>query len=92
MKKITEKLTKAVQEAEATLSKMAAPNTHVDERMEIVREKEAETTEECEQARRRMRKARVTFEKVKTDRLKRFQDFFDPVSAKIDEIYKVNNK
>lgn len=58
-------------------------------RMEIVKEKEAETTEECELARKKARKARQFFEKVKTDRYRRFQECFEPVSQKIDEIYKV---
>lgn len=58
-------------------------------RMEIVKEKEAETTEECETARKKARKARQLFEKVKADRYKRFQECFEPVAQKIDEIYKV---
>lgn len=58
-------------------------------RMEIVKEKEAETTEECELARKKAREARQIFEKVKTERYRRFHEFFDPVSQKIDEIYKV---
>lgn len=57
--------------------------------MEIVKEKEAETTEECEIARRKARKARQLFEKIKTERYRRFQEYFEPVSQKIDEIYKV---
>uniref|UniRef100_A0A915EHG8 Structural maintenance of chromosomes protein n=1 Tax=Ditylenchus dipsaci TaxID=166011 RepID=A0A915EHG8_9BILA len=68
--KVVEKLTKSVQETEAALSKMAAPSTHVNERMDMVKEKEQETSEECEAARK---KARV----------------FEPVSQKIDEIYKL---
>lgn len=84
-----EKLTKVVQETEAALSKMVAPSTHVNERMEAVKEKEQETSEECENARKKARKARTAFEKVKSERHKRFSDFFEPVSRQIDEIYKV---
>jgi structural maintenance of chromosome 1 len=87
--KMVEKLNKSVQETEAALSKMAAPSTHVNERMDLVKEKEQETSEECEAARKKARKARTAFEKVKGERLKRFQEFFEPVSVKIDEIYKV---
>lgn len=58
--------------------------------MEIVKEKEAETTEECELARKKARKIRLLFEKVKTDRYHRFHECFEPVSQKIDDIYKVN--
>ncbi|KAI1724897.1 SMC proteins flexible hinge domain-containing protein [Ditylenchus destructor] len=88
MNKAAEKLSKSVQEAEAALSKMSAPSTHVNERMEHVQEKEKETSEECENARKRARKARVAFEKAKADRHKKFQEFFEPVSVRIDEIYK----
>jgi len=54
-----------------------------------VKGKETETIEQAETARKAARKARMTFEKIKSERLKRFQDFFDPVSQKIDEIYKL---
>lgn len=92
VKKQVEKLTKTVQEIETSLSRMAIPSNHVNERMELVKEKEAETTEECEAARKKARKARQAFEKIKADRIKRFQEFFQPVSDKIDEIYKVHLK
>lgn len=72
--------------------------------MEEVKEKEAETTEEFEAARKKVtllifafillffqaRRIRALFEKVKTDRYRRFQECFEPVAQKIDEIYKVH--
>lgn len=58
--------------------------------MEEVKEREAETTEECEMARKKARKIRGYFEKVKTERYRKFQECFEPVSQKIDEIYKVS--
>lgn len=51
--------------------------------------KETETIEQAEAAKKVAKKARTAFEKVKAARLQRFQDFFNPVSQKIDEIYKV---
>jgi structural maintenance of chromosome 1 len=57
--------------------------------MEQVKEREQETTEECEASRKKARKARAAFEKIKGERLGRFQEFFEPVSQRIDEIYKV---
>lgn len=57
--------------------------------MEIVKEREAETTEEFELARKKARRARQNFERVKTERYRKFQECFEPVSMKIDEIYKV---
>ncbi|TMS38591.1 hypothetical protein L596_005281 [Steinernema carpocapsae] len=88
VKKLVEKWGKEVAEAQQTLAKLNAPNMKATERMEQVKTREAETTEECEQARKKARKARQQFEKVKADRYKRFHDFYEPVSQKIDEIYK----
>uniref|UniRef100_A0A0N5AH08 Structural maintenance of chromosomes protein n=1 Tax=Syphacia muris TaxID=451379 RepID=A0A0N5AH08_9BILA len=89
VKKAAEKIAKEVAEAQATISRMHAPvHAKANERMEIVKEKEAETTEECEIARRKARKARQLFEKIKTERYRRFQEYFEPVSQKIDEVYK----
>ncbi|KHN86179.1 Structural maintenance of chromosomes protein 1A [Toxocara canis] len=88
VKKAVEKLAKEVADTQAVISRISAPNLKASERMEIVKEKEAETTEECETARKKARKARQLFEKVKADRYKRFQECFEPVAQKIDEIYK----
>uniref|UniRef100_A0A915ATD7 Structural maintenance of chromosomes protein n=4 Tax=Ascarididae TaxID=6250 RepID=A0A915ATD7_PARUN len=88
VKRAVEKLAKEVADTQALISRISAPNLKASERMEIVKEKEAETTEECETARKKARKARQLFEKVKADRYKRFQECFEPVAQKIDEIYK----
>lgn len=58
--------------------------------MDEVREREQETTDQCETARKNARKATQAFEKVKQARLNRFQEFFEPVAQNIDEIYKVS--
>lgn len=57
--------------------------------MEQVKEREKETTEESEVSRKKARKARAAFEKIKGERYGRFHEFFEPVSQRIDEIYKV---
>lgn len=57
--------------------------------METVKEREAETTEEYELARKKAQRARKNFEHVKTQRYRRFQECFEAVAGKIDEIYKV---
>ena len=57
--------------------------------MEEVNDREKETSAYCETARRRARQAHSAFEKVKSERYQRFQDFFEPVSSRIDDIYKV---
>ncbi|KAH7729192.1 SMC familyC-terminal domain containing protein [Aphelenchoides avenae] len=88
--KLVEKISKTVQEMEAALSKFSAPNMKADERMEVVKEKEAEAAEEAEAARKKARKARNQFEKVRNERIQRFNEFFQPVCEKIDEIYKAS--
>jgi structural maintenance of chromosome 1 len=87
--KTVEGLTKIVSEIEVSLSKMNAPDRAVDKRIETVKGKEVETNEECETARKGARKTRSAFERVKAERMRRFQNFFEPVSQRIDEIYKV---
>ncbi|KAI6215897.1 hypothetical protein M3Y94_00438600 [Aphelenchoides besseyi] len=81
-------LEKAVKEIEGKFSKLQAPATDANQRMEQVKEREQEATEECEASRRKARKAHLAFEKVKNERYRRFQEFFEPVSQRIDEIYK----
>jgi structural maintenance of chromosome 1 len=87
--KLVERLGKAAKEVEEQLSKMTAPSTKVDERMDHVKGKESENQTRLDEGRREAIRARKNFEKVKADRLKRFQDFFEPVANRIDEIYKV---
>lgn len=57
--------------------------------MDQVKEREQRTTEECEASRQAARKAHNKFEVVKSERYRRFHDFFEPISSHIDEIYKV---
>ncbi|KAL6737257.1 hypothetical protein Aduo_010915 [Ancylostoma duodenale] len=88
VKRHVERMNKEINEAQSTLSRLNAPNLKASQRMEEVKEREAETTEECEMARKKARKIRGYFEKVKTERYRKFQECFEPVSQKIDEIYK----
>ncbi|CAI4222154.1 unnamed protein product [Auanema sp. JU1783] len=88
VRKQVEKFNQDIAESQAVISRLSAPNMRANQRMEEVREREAETSEECEAARRKARRLRQMFEKVKTDRYRRFQECFEPVTQKIDEIYK----
>ncbi|VDO26724.1 unnamed protein product [Haemonchus placei] len=88
VKRHVERMNKEINDAQATLSRLNAPNLKASQRMEEVKEREAETTEECEMARKKARKIRSYFEKIKTERYRKFQECFEPVSQKIDEIYK----
>ena len=57
--------------------------------MDGVKERFMETSEEFENARRRARTAKTTFERIRKRRYDTFMHCFDHVSTKIDEVYKV---
>ncbi|EFO97059.1 CRE-HIM-1 protein [Caenorhabditis remanei] len=88
VRQATNRLNVEIEELQKNVSKMNAPNLKANQRMAEVREREAESTEELENARKKAKRIRQAFEKVKTDRYRRFQDFFDPVANTIDDIYK----
>uniref|UniRef100_A0A914HXQ1 Structural maintenance of chromosomes protein n=1 Tax=Globodera rostochiensis TaxID=31243 RepID=A0A914HXQ1_GLORO len=87
--KLIEQLSKTTKTTEESLSKMQMPSAKVDERMDQVKEKETENQAELEHGRKEALKARKAFERTKADRLRRFQEFFEPVAQRIDEIYKL---
>lgn len=60
-------------------------------RLDGVRERFQETSEEFENARKRAKKAKQAFERVKKQRYDCFMQCFDHVSNRIDEIYKVGD-
>lgn len=81
-------LAKSAAETEEKLSKMIAPNTKLDERIDKVKERENENLAKLDEGRKKAQSARRAFEKVKAERLKRFQDFYAPVESRIDDVYK----
>lgn len=58
-------------------------------RLDGVRERFQETSEEFENARKRAKRAKQAFEKIRKERYDRFMHCFEHVSTRIDEIYKV---
>lgn len=62
---------------------------HLFDRLDGVKERFLSTAEEFESARRRAKRAKQAFEKVRKERNDRFQQCFEHVSTRIDEIYKV---
>ena len=58
-------------------------------RLDTVKEKFHETSEEFDAARRRAKKAKLAFEKIRKERYDRFMQCFDHVANKIDDVYKV---
>ncbi len=59
-------------------------------RLDSVRDRFQETTEEFENARKRAKKAKQVFERIRKERYDRFMHCFEHVSNKIDDIYKVS--
>ena len=59
-------------------------------RLDGVRERFQNTSEEFENARKRAKRAKQVFEKVRKERYDRFMHCFEHVSTRIDEIYKVS--
>ena len=60
------------------------------EKLDGVKERFQETSEEFETARRRAKKAKQAFEKIKKERYDRFMNCFEHVSNRIDDVYKVS--
>ncbi|UMM12390.1 hypothetical protein L5515_001191 [Caenorhabditis briggsae] len=88
VRQATNRLNVEIEELQKNVSKMNAPNLRANQRMAEVREREAESSDQLEAARRKAKAIRQKFERVKTERYRRFQDFFEPVSNNIDDIYK----
>ncbi|GAB6029905.1 Structural maintenance of chromosomes protein 1 [Chamberlinius hualienensis] len=88
VKQQADKLNKELLDMQSVLHRIQAPNMKAMERLDGVRERFQETSEEFENARKRAKKAKLAFEKVKKDRFDSFMMCFDHVSNRIDEIYK----
>lgn len=88
VKKTIEQLSKNCSDMINTLQRINAPNMKAMEKLDGVKERLIETSEEFENARKRAKRAKQAFEKIKKERYDRFMGCFDHVSNKIDEIYK----
>lgn len=88
VKKTIEQLNKNAADMINTLQRINAPNMKAMEKLDGVKERLIETSEEFENARKRAKRAKQAFEKIKKERYDRFMNCFDHVSNKIDEIYK----
>ncbi|PVD24300.1 hypothetical protein C0Q70_14771 [Pomacea canaliculata] len=88
VKKSQEQLSKVVSDKQAQLQRIQAPNLRAMEKLDGVKERFQETSEEFENARRRAKKAKQVFEKIRKERYDRFMHCFDHVATRIDDIYK----
>ena len=83
-------MNKAINDMGNTIARINAPNMKAMEKLDGVKERFQETSEEFETARRRAKKAKQAFEKIKKERYDRFMNCFEHVSNRIDDVYKVS--
>ncbi|KAK3794036.1 hypothetical protein RRG08_028468 [Elysia crispata] len=88
VKSVQDTMTKQISDLQTTIQKINAPNMRAMEKLDGVKERFMETSEEFENARRRARTAKTTFERIRKRRYDTFMHCFDHVSTKIDEVYK----
>uniref|UniRef100_A0A8C1SUY8 Structural maintenance of chromosomes protein n=1 Tax=Cyprinus carpio TaxID=7962 RepID=A0A8C1SUY8_CYPCA len=81
-------LQQRLNEQQSILQRISAPNMKAMEKLESVRDKFQETSDEFEAARKRAKKAKQSFEQIKKERFDRFNACFESVATNIDEIYK----
>ncbi|XP_031422756.1 LOW QUALITY PROTEIN: structural maintenance of chromosomes 1A, like [Clupea harengus] len=81
-------LQQRLNEQQSVLQRISAPNMKAMEKLESVRDKFQETSDEFEAARKRAKKAKQAFEQIKKERYDRFNACFESVATNIDEIYK----
>uniref|UniRef100_A0A671LRI9 Structural maintenance of chromosomes protein n=1 Tax=Sinocyclocheilus anshuiensis TaxID=1608454 RepID=A0A671LRI9_9TELE len=81
-------LIQRLNEQQSILQRISAPNMKAMEKLESVRDKFQETSDEFEAARKRAKKAKQAFEQIKKERFDRFNACFESVATNIDEIYK----
>lgn len=88
VKKTGDGLNKELQQKLDTLEKIQTPNMKAMQKLDAVTEKIQTTNEEFETAKRKAKKAKASFEKVKNERIARFNKCLNHISEAIDGIYK----
>lgn len=88
VKKTGDGLNKELQQKLDTLEKIQTPNMKALQKLDAVTEKIQTTNEEFEGAKRKAKKAKSAFEKVKNERISRFNKCLNHISDAIDGIYK----
>ena len=88
VKKAGDTLNKELQQKLDTLEKIQTPNMKAMQKLDAVTEKIQTTNEEFETAKRKAKKAKAAFEKVKNERITRFNKCLNHISEAIDGIYK----
>lgn len=87
-KKTNDHMQKDLQAKQDTIERIATPNMKAMQKLNKVTEKVASTNEEFENARKKAKKAKASFEKVKNERAEKFIRCCNHISDAIDGIYK----
>lgn len=88
VKKSGDNLNKELQQKLDTLEKIQTPNMKAMAKLDLVTEKIQTTNEEFESAKKKAKKAKAAFEKVKNERIARFNKCSNHIADAIDGIYK----
>lgn len=88
VKKTGDSLNRELNQKLDTIEKIQTPNLKAMAKLDAVTEKIQTTNEEFESAKRKAKKAKAAFEKVKNDRIARFNKCLNHISEAIDGIYK----
>jgi structural maintenance of chromosome 1 len=88
VKKTGDGLNKELQQKLDTIEKIQTPNMKAMQKLDAVTEKIQSTNEEFENAKKKAKKAKAAFEKVKNERITRFNKCLNHISEAIDGIYK----
>lgn len=88
VKKEGDRMSREISDMTSHLQRIQAPNMKAMEKLDGVKERLKETDTEFENARKRAKKSKQTFERVKRERYDKFMKCFEHVSNRIDEIYK----
>lgn len=87
-KKTNDHMQKDLQARQDIIERIATPNMKAMQKLNKVTEKVASTNEEFENARKKAKKAKSSFEKVKNERAEKFIRCCNHISDAIDGIYK----
>jgi len=88
VRKVERKIEKQINDLNATIHKIQAPNMKAMQKLDEAREKLAEANKDFDLVRRKAKQAKQNFERVKQERYDLFMACFEHVSNTIDGIYK----
>jgi len=88
VKREAEQLTSKVNELASTIQRVAAPNMKAMSHLDEVKTRYHESKDQFDVIRKKAKKSKQDFEMIKKKRFEHFNQCFDYISTKIDDIYK----